>query len=641
MPRTITVSTVSGTAGVGKTALALHWAHRAAGHFPDGQLYINLRGFDPTGSPPVTVEEAIRMFLDAFEIPVSRIPATPQGQIALYRSVLAGRRVLVVLDNARDAAQVRPLLPGAPGCLAVITSRNQLPGLVAAEGARPIRLDLPTMDESRALMTSRIGRTRAAAETAAIDDIIRLCARLPLALVIAAARAATHHESPLAVLAKELQQSHGSLAAFSGPDSMTDVPAVFSLSYRALTGAAAQLFRLLGVHPGPDISVAAAASLAGIPPPALRPLLAELAGAHLITESSPGRYALHDLLRAYAHEQAQIHDAGKDRGDAVRRILDHYLHTAYAAAELMYRGPKLLTLTPPQRGVVPETLADHGQALAWLGAEDRVLVSVLQQAAGSGLHDFAWKLGWTVGYFFNLRGRLPEAVQVQQIALASAERLADPHAQASCHRSLGDAFTKLRSGAQASVHLRQAVDLAEQMGDHNSQAHAHLLFAILLEQQHRQPEALRHAQAAFDLYAISGESWGQARSLINIGWLNVQIGDHRQAIAQGERALELTRGLADRFGEAATWDTIGYAHFHLGNLRQAVGCYEAALGLLTDLGHRYHEATVLDHLGDADHSMGNQARARDAWQRALRILDDIDHADAPRVRAKLHGADAP
>jgi hypothetical protein len=335
-PAAMAICAVSGTAGVGKTALAVHWAHRVAGRFPDGQLYVNLRGFGPAGTA-VDPGQALSGFLDALGVPAARIPADLDARAGLYRSLLAGKRVLVVLDNARSADQVRPLLPGSPGCLAVVTSRDQLAGLVATEGARPLPLDLLTTADARELLTQRLGEARVAAEPQAAGDIIAACARLPLALTIAASRAATNPGFPLAAVAAELGEACCALDPFHGSDHATDVRAVFSWSYRALSPEAARLFRLLGLHPGPDIPVAAAASLAAVPPARARMVLAELTRTHLLAEPAPGRYALHDLLRAYASEQAHAHETQSDRHAAVHRVLDHYLHTAHSDAAC--RGP--------------------------------------------------------------------------------------------------------------------------------------------------------------------------------------------------------------------------------------------------------------------------------------------------------------
>jgi DNA-binding SARP family transcriptional activator len=334
-PTGVVVSVVSGTAGVGKTALAVHWAHRVRSSFPDGQLCVDLRGFAPDGFGSAGPDEVIRGFLEALGVAPHRVPATLADRAALYRSMLTGRRMLVLLDNARDAQQVRPLLPGSPGCLVLVTSRHQLPGLVAAHGARPLVLDLPSPDEAREMMTRRLGAT----DRGTLDEIIALCARLPLALSITAARAATRPHIPLQALAAELRGTSGCLAAFVGDDEATDVRAALSWSYRALSPDAAALFRRLSQHPGPEVPVAAAASLGGVSLVRARRLLAELAHAHLVSEQQPGRYAMHGLLRAYAVEQAHRVDVGADRQAALLRMLDSDAETLGFGCETHPPGP--------------------------------------------------------------------------------------------------------------------------------------------------------------------------------------------------------------------------------------------------------------------------------------------------------------
>jgi transcriptional regulator with XRE-family HTH domain len=401
-PGMVVISAIAGTAGVGKTALAVHWAHQIADRFPDGQVYLNLRGFGPAGEP-VAPADAIRLLLDSLGVAPEQIPAGLDPQAALYRSLLADRRMLIVVDNARDAAQVRPLLPGSQGCLVVVTSRSQLAGLAVADGARLLTLDVLTEAEARQLMEGRLGCGRVAAELAAVRELTRLCARLPLALAIVAARAAARPALTLAGLAAELRGTQGRLDALGTGDTATDVRTVFSWSCQQLSARATGMFRLLGVHPGPDITVPAAASLAGVPPGAARQALAELAQAHLITEHVPGRYACHDLLRAYAAEQAASHVSAVARRAAVHRALDYYLHTAHAAALLLlssFRDP--IALSSPQPRVRPEQLADRQQALEWFQAERQVLLGAISHAAGAGFSTHAWQLPWVTTYLTHL-----------------------------------------------------------------------------------------------------------------------------------------------------------------------------------------------------------------------------------------------
>jgi hypothetical protein len=387
----VLITAIGGTAGVGKTALAVHWARQHARRFPGGQLYVNLRGFGP--ADPLPPAEALRGFLDALGVPPAQIPATLERRQALYRSLAAGRKILILLDNARDPAQVRPLLPATPTALVLVTSRDQLTGLIAADGAGPLTLDVLTEADARELLAQRLESARLAVEPTAATELITLCARLPLALAITAARAAARPQFRLAALAAELRDARGRLDALdmgAGSDT-ADARAVFSWSYRHLSSAAARMFRLLGIHPGPDITAPAAASLAGLGLPEARRLLRELARGHLIAESRPGRFAFHDLLRAYAAEQARAIESGEDLRAATGRALDHYLFTAYTAALLLNRAQQPAELATPRPGVAPEQLASHQQALAWFEAEHRVLSAAAVLAAEAGFDSHAWQ----------------------------------------------------------------------------------------------------------------------------------------------------------------------------------------------------------------------------------------------------------
>lgn len=631
-PPAVVISAIGGMAGVGKTALAVHFAHQVAARFPDGQLYVNLRGFDPSGQP-VSPETAIRGFLDALAVPAEQIPADLDAQTGLYRSLLADRRVLIVADNARDAAQVRPLLPGTPGSLVLITSRNQLPSLAAAEGARLIDLDVLTDAEARQLLAARLGREQVDAEPLATAEIIAWCGRLPLALAVAAAQAATR-PFPLSVTAAELADRRlDALAAGSEP--ATDVRAVFSWSYHALSPAAARMFRLLGLHHGPDISVPAAASLAGQTASEVRPLLAELTRASLLTEHHPGRYALHDLLRAYARRLTHTEDSPAQRHAAVERVLDHYLHSGHPAARLLDPLRDPITLIPPRRGVTPETPSDRTQALAWFAAEHNVLVAAVRQAADNGLDSRAWQLAWTLKIFLDRRGYWHDHVAVQRAALAAAERLGDPGTQARTHRALADALTQLRRFTDAQAHLEKSLDLYCLARDQVGQAHTHLSLTSMYSRQGRHAEAVSHSEHALDLYRAAGHRRGRASALNTLGWNHALLGDYRQALGHCQQALTLHTELGDRYGQANTWDSLGYANHHLGEHREAVACYQHALGLFTDVGERIGEAISLAHLADCWQASGDLIAARSACEQALVIFTDLDHPDAARLRAKL------
>ncbi|MCG5444051.1 NB-ARC domain-containing protein [Micromonospora sp. NIE79] len=371
------IAAVSGMAGVGKTGLVVHWAHRMKARFPAGQLYVNLRGFDPS-DPPMRADQAVRLFLDVLEVPTERIPADPAAQAVLYRSLVGGRSLLIVLDNARDAEQVRPLLPGTPGCVVVVTSRNQLAGLVAVEGAVPLVLDVIPAPEARQMLINRLDSARTSTEPHAVGEIAARCAGLPLALAVAAARARIHPTFRLVELASELQDDKNSLDAFSGDDAASDLRRVFSSSYQALGAAARRLFRLLGLHPGPDVAAPAAASLAGLPVGEVRSLLAEVARAHLIREPEPGRYALHDLVRSYASELVVKVEPEHRRRAAIGRMKEHYLHSTHAAVRVLYPMANPISLDPPSANVTPEAHLDADDALAWLMRERKVLMAAVK-----------------------------------------------------------------------------------------------------------------------------------------------------------------------------------------------------------------------------------------------------------------------
>ncbi|MGY0058294.1 AfsR/SARP family transcriptional regulator [Streptomyces sp. LZ34] len=628
------ISVIAGSGGLGKTTLAVHWAHRVRDRFPDGQLYVNLRGFGPTGSA-MTPSEAVRGFLDAFQVPAHRIPATVEAQTALYRSLLARRRVLILLDNARDADQVRPLLPGSPGCLVLLTSRNELTSLVVAEQAQPLPLDLLDRAEARELLVRRLGSERVAAEPEAVEDVITVCAGLPLALAIVAARAATHPGFSLEALACELHDARGSLDAFDGGDATTDVRAVFSWSYHTLGTDAARLFRLLGVHPGPDISAAAAASLVGLPVPQARRLLLQLTRAHLLTERSPGQYALHDLLRAYATELAQAYESEADRRAALHRTLDHYLHTAVAAGRVFTPQRTPLTLPAAQPGVSTESFACYGEALTWFTVEHPVLVAAQQQAAESGFEPHAWQLAWSLAEFLDQLGHWHDQGVVHAVALDAAQRTDNLAGQAHAHHGLGLADLRMACYDRARDHLMCALDLHGKTGNPAGQALIHVALNLAGERQGRHEEGLYHAQRTLELYREVGQRSGEAYALNNVGWAYAMIGEYQQTLVHCEKALRMLEQAHDGRGASAAWDSLGYAHHRLGDHEQAIVCYRNAVELRHERGERVRAAETMYRLGSAQLAADDVPGARDTWQQALTMFDTLGHPDAGRVREEL------
>jgi tetratricopeptide (TPR) repeat protein len=465
-----------------------------------------------------------------------------------------------------------------------------------------------------------------------------LCAHLPLALAVAAARAAARPGFPLAALADELADSAGRLDALDGGDPGSSVRAVFSWSYRQLTGEAARMFRLLGIHPGPDITVPAAASLVGRAQPQARRLLRELARAHLIAEHAPGRYAFHDLLRAYAAEQANHTDCDADHREAVGRVLDHYLHTAARAARLLDASKEPVVLAPPRPGAAPEQAASYAQALAWFVAEHRVLVAAVSLAAGSGFDSHAWQLPWAMAAFLQPRGHWQEWADTQRTALAAATRLDDLAAQALSGGLLANACTNLGDLDQARACYASSLMLYQRIGDRGGEAHIEHNLAVLAAGQGHFADALGHAEQALRLFQAIGDKASEADALNGVGWCHGLLGDYQQARAFCQRAVALCAETGSRWLEGHAWYSLGYAEQHLGNLAEATACYQRALSLHRETGNRFYEADTLTHIGDTRHAAGQLAQAWDAWQQALTIFEDLQHPDADKVRAKLASA---
>ncbi|MBZ3902495.1 tetratricopeptide repeat protein [Streptomyces scabiei] len=627
------VASVSGTAGVGKSTLAVHWAHRVREAFPDGQLYVNLRGFDPSG-PMVSPAEAVRGFLDAFGISPDRVPPTLEAQVGLYRSLLDDRRVLVLLDNARDVQQVRPLLPGARGCLALVTSRDRLTGLAVAENAQALALDLLAPAEARDLLTSRLGVRRTAGESAAADQIIARCAGLPLALAIVAARAAAHPDVALTVFAEELQEDSSPLDALDGGDPTTRLRAVFSSSYQALSTDAARLFRLLGLHPGPDTALRAVAALAGLPLTRTRALVTELIRGHLLTEHKPGRYIFHDLLRAYATELVGVHDSDHERRSATHRLLDHYLHTAHSADSLLTCTRDPIPLAPARPGAAAEELTDHRQALTWLTTERSVLLTAIKQTPG-GFDAHTWRLAAALTTFLDRQGHWHAQAAALTTALDAARRHDDRAGQANSHRALGFIHTRLGHPDAAHTQYALALDLFSELADPAGQARIHQELGRISLHHGRFRDALGHAHQALVHYRAVHNRGGQVIALNHIGRYHARLGERRQALTHGRQALALAEEIMDLDGQAYSWDALGYVHHHLGQCRQAIGCYRKALDLFRETGDRYHEATSFADVGDTHHTASEPTAAHEAWTRALTIFDELGHPKAARLRAKI------
>jgi tetratricopeptide (TPR) repeat protein/transcriptional regulator with XRE-family HTH domain len=632
--RGVIISAVSGTAGVGKTTLAIRWAHRVRDRFPDGQLYVNLRGYGPVG-PPVPAIEALHGLLDGLGVTPQRIPADLPARAALYRSVLAGRRMLILLDNAGDAEQVRPLLPGVPGCVVVVTSRDRLAGLAVADGAQLLLLDVLDPPAARDLLARRIGAERVRAEPDAVDDLVRSCAYLPLALAIVAARAAANPGFPLTALAAELRADR--LDVLGGPDPATDVRGVFSWSYRKLSPDAARLFRLSALHATPVAGAPALAGLAGLPLRRVRAALQELVAANLVSEQLPGRFSSHDLLRDYARDLAGETDSAEDREQATRRMIDHYLHSALGADNCLKRARNLSGRRPTDvlAGAEPETFGDGAAAMAWFSAEQPALRACADLAVAAGLDAKAWWMAWSVLTYLERRWDKRNWVAWQMMAVAAAGRAGDPLLRAVSHYNVGYASCELGNLDRARTHLTTALELYRELGDRRGMADVHLNLGIVARREGRYDEALGQGGRALELSREDGDQVGEARAMNNIGWCYLTMGDYQQALDHCRRAVTVHEAAGNQMGAGHSWDSVGMAHLRLGQPAEAAACFRRAIAAFRDARDEPYQAIVLSHLGDAEQAAGRHRVARDAWRNSVAILTELDHPDADEVRAKL------
>ncbi|WP_200213787.1 AfsR/SARP family transcriptional regulator [Micromonospora coerulea] len=611
------VLAIDGMPGIGKTALAVHLAHGFAAGYPDGQLYVDLRGYDGR-EPAMSPAEALRGFLGSLGVPQEAIPAELHAQAGMYRSSLAGRRLLIVLDNCRDAEQIRHLLPGSPGCLVIVTSRSRLSTLLTTAGAHPLPVGLPSVDEARAALLRPLGAGRVAAHPAAIDAIIASCGRLPLALAVVAARAASLPGMPPAQIAAELAQAPGSLDGFDGDDPQTGLRAVFSWSYQALSAPAARLFRLLPIHPGPDISIAGAAGLAGVPLRSGRALIGELSRAHLISEDLPGRYRTHDLLLAYARELGEENDSPAERAAAELRCLQVYRATTYQAHRRLLTS-EYQPMIEPGPGETPLRFAGHGDAMRWFTAERQVLIALVGRAARQGRHTEAWQLALGMQHFFDLSGRWADWTTTGEMALEAARAGGDLVGQARMHRSLAGAAYFRREHETAVGHLDQALELLARVGLHGEMIRAGINRAMILGAQGRHEEVVRALSATLGPWA-AGDDKLLADTLVIMAASNAELGREEEAVRCAEQAMALSRGAQYRLGIAEAWEVLGQVHSARREIGKAVDCWREAAVAYQEASASAPAAEVLALLGDALAAAGDQDAAVRAWQEALALI---------------------
>ncbi|MFF4187654.1 ATP-binding protein [Streptomyces sp. NPDC001691] len=622
----VVVSAIDGMAGVGKTTLAVHAAHLMAGRFPDGQFYCDLHGFTP-GHAPMDPASALEALLRMAGVDGTRIPHTLQERSALWRTTLSGWRALVLLDNAADAEQVRPLLPGSASCAVLVTSRRRL---LSLEGAVPLSLDVLPEAEACALVALVAGRHRFTDTPEAVAEIAELCGCLPLAIRMAAARLAHRPAWRAEDLIAELRA--GSPRSGRGGDEQA-VSAAFTLSYARLSPGHQRLFRLLGLHPGADLDAYAAAALAGTDVATARQRLEDLVDVHLLEQYEPHRYQLHDLLRRHTLEVLHEIEPPAQREEAELRLLDHYLHTALKARPLVAPGQRLLAFEVARQPAGTPDVSDRAAALAWYEAEHANLVEMIKHAAEQGRSEHVWRYAHVLQHFFDIRGRTLDWVHTHELALAATEHLDDRLAHAETLISLAVACWYAGRYEDAFHRELEALALCREIDDAWGEAVILTNFGIAQGTLGRSEEAIDLHQQALALYSGIDAPWGEALSLTSLGTVYARLGRVAEALDHHRRALDRYRGIGDPWGEALTLTNIGTGYRQLGQFGEAVGHHARALSLSRRMGDRRAESEVLNDLGATYHAAGRREAARRRHQQALDIAGAIDNS--PQI-ARAH-----
>lgn len=632
-PGAVIISAIGGAAGVGKTALAVYWANMVSDRWPDGQLYLNLRGYDPRQPMPTTA--ALAALLRGLGVPDSEIPAGLDARGAHYRSLLVGRRMLVLLDNAASAAQVRPLLPATTSCMTIVTSRDALAGLVARDGAIRLDLDLLPLADAVGLLQTLIG-DRTLTDPSATRTLADQCCRLPLALRVAAELAAARPVISLASLVEELadQQQRLDLLDAAG-DPHTAVRAVFSWSCRHLKPSAAHLFRLIGLNPGAALDRQAAAALAGATVQEADRLLRMLARAYLLQLVGPDQYGMHDLLRAYARELAAAQDAPEHQREALTRLLDHYLRTATAAINILYPAERYRRPQDPAILTPTVRMTEAAQARTWLDERRDSLVAAIVYAAAHGWPSHATRLAAILGRHLYIRGHYLEAISVHTCAVHAARLAGDHGAEAKSLTSLGTIAVRQGRYQQAADHYRHAVTLFRRAHDRTGEASTLGYLGSVDLRRGRYGQAAYRFRQSLNLCRETRYRDGEASALAGLGDVDQQRGSYRRAADHYRLALALFRETRNGSGEAAVLNDLGKALLAVGQLDHARAQHAAALKLASSIGDAHEQASAHDGLGRAHDAVGNLTQARDHWQRALSLYTTLGAPEADQVRTSL------
>jgi tetratricopeptide (TPR) repeat protein len=632
-PAATVISALDGTAGVGKTALAVQWAHRVEHRFGDGTLFANLRGYGP--SSPLDPNLVLTSFLHVFGVGEDRLPAEPDAQVGLYRSLLAGRRVLILLDNASTSEQVRPLLPGAPGCLVLVTSRASLTGLAVAEAASRVTLGLFTTAEAETLLRSVLGPERVAAEPGAVADLIDVCARLPLALRIAATRISTRPHVRIADVVQDIADGRNRLDVLSSDaDTRSAMRPVFDWSFTQLPADQARLFRRLGLHPGVEFGVPAAAVVAGIDAAAAYRQLEALADVHLVEAVGGRRYRFHDLLHAYAADRAEQDDDPGERHVAMTRLFTWYARTARAADGMVFPGLATLdvTLEPVGEEIA---LTGRAQALAWLNTEQVNLALVQRAAHRHGAFDVALCLAATAR-FLGLRGRalLSARLDAETFGLHSARASRNRRAEAFLLGFRGDTFADLGRLDEAETDFGRLLVLAGELEDEVRQRIALVGLGQVRLLQLRYSEALDYYGRALPLARKAG---GRPEAVVecNLCRIYLGLGRYEEALAHAERELELRREAEDRVGEAYALCDVALARQGLGDHDGAIHQADRAVAIYRELaGTGAYLVLALETAASSLEQRGDLSQAAAYVSEAASILEELDDPRAEPLRER-------
>ncbi len=622
---------IVGPGGIGKTALAVEWAHHVRDRFPDGQLYIDMRGYSSTS--PVSKTQALMMCLRALGEPGPQVPLTLDEQVALYRSLLAGRRVLVVLDNAADADQVRPLLPSNSGCVALVTSRSDLRGLVVVNDARVFDLGVLTTSDTRTLLTELLGADVVDAEPGAVNRLAELCGHLPLALRIAAANLVSSRHASIADYVSALQADRLAELSIEG-DPDVAVRATFQLSYQALDDPTQHVFRLLGRVPGPAFTLAAAEALVGSTD-RVRRSLDRLVSANLLTRRSATRYAFHDLIREYAAACAQDDELPGDLAEADARLYDHYLGTAAAASERLF--PVVRRIIPCDTG--PRNVFDSDEtAMHWLDEERPNLVAAAERATTSRvLRRYSGRLADSLRGYFASCGYYADGLALASAALRAAEDADDSQAEVAALALRGMVSYNVSDYDDALVQLTRALELCGQ--DQFAEAECRHGLGRVYSQLGQPRESMHHHERALAIARRTGDETTEAREINYVGVALLSLGRIDSAIACHTKASELSTRIGNRSIQMSAYNGLGLAYWTAGRLRESAECHEKCVRLLEKLGLRHQEATARVCLAETLCDLGwyseAEAMAHEALEKGKQIGERRHEAGALEILASV------